>query len=165
METFQTDSKFLEIIHTIYRYATDISVWYRFFLILHRYYLNKSVSYRYPFISPIPIPILGVCFIQIPIPGISIGISAHTRYWSNSIMDPMISGLNRCKRKYGPFLAAIAALYVTMQNVLLLSFLSRNVKSDFINCDSSSILENGRLLLVSDEFQSSKFNVLGTKVW
>ena len=66
-------------------------------------------------------------------------------------MDPIISGLNRSKRKYGPVLAAIAALYVTTQNVLLLSFLSRNVKNYFINCDSRSILENVRLVI--DEFQ------------
>ena len=50
METFQTDTDSWILIHTdtgIYRYVTDILVCYRFFLILHRYYLKKSVSYRY----------------------------------------------------------------------------------------------------------------------
>ena len=50
MGTFQTDTDSWRLIHT------DISVCYRFFLNLHRYYLKN----QYHTNIPIPIPILGV---------------------------------------------------------------------------------------------------------
>ena len=43
IETFQTDTDPWRLNHT----NTDILVCYNFFQILHRYYLNKSVLYRF----------------------------------------------------------------------------------------------------------------------
>ena len=93
METFQTDTDSWRLIHT----DTDISVCYRSFLILNRYYLKNRYHTFIPIpISPIPIliPILGVCFIQIPIP-IQLFFPYRYRYWLSVWLYRLIPGIRR----------------------------------------------------------------------